>query len=109
MPGNHVEGGMLLGCTEETAIKLSCNDIGLRRGSGVVCEGCYWGLEITCVGETIRANWAKLRELKVPSRECFQDIATDRASRKDDAKPNSTRNDKDLQRTNVESVATNCC
>lgn len=29
MPGNHVEGGVLLGCIEEAAIKLSRNGIGL--------------------------------------------------------------------------------
>lgn len=53
MPSNHVEGGMLLGCAEETAIKLSRNGIGFRRGPGIVDEGCYWCLEITGVGETV--------------------------------------------------------
>lgn len=96
MPGNHVEGGVLLGCTEEIAIKLSCNGVGFRRESGVIGERCYWSLEITGVGKTVRANWPKLGKLKVPSCECLQDIAADRASRKGDAKPNSTRNYKDL-------------
>lgn len=96
MPGNHVEGGVLLGCTEEITIKLCSDDVGFRRKSSIIGERCYWRLKITSVGKTVRTNRAKLGKLKVPSCECFQDITADRASRKGDAKPNSTRNYKDL-------------
>lgn len=75
VPGDDVEGCMVLSGSEEVAVEFGQDLVG---GAGVFVEGGNGGLEVPRVGQTIRTDGTKLGELEV-SLVKLEDVTSDGA------------------------------